>query len=54
MSAVFNDEKSKGALRTLASMSDKASGKQLNAFLDAEARIRENMFKGKYITEEET
>ena len=54
LSVVFNNEKNKEALRTLASMSDKASSKQLNAFLDAEAKIKENLFEGKYITEKET
>lgn len=51
LSVIFDSKKNKDALRTLADMSDKASRKQLNAFLDAEQDIRENMFNGRYVTE---
>lgn len=51
LSVIFDSQKNKNALRTLADMSDKASRKQLNAFLDAEQDIRENMFNGRYVTE---
>lgn len=51
LSVIFDSQKNKDALRTLADMSDKASRKQLNAFLDAEQDIRENMFNGRYVTE---
>lgn len=54
LNVVFDNEKNKEALRALASMSDKASSKQLNSFLDAEAKIKENLFKGKYVTEKES
>ena len=51
LNVIFDSKKNKDALRTLADMSDKASRKQLNAFLDAEQDIRENMFNGRYVTE---
>ena len=48
---IFDSEKNKNALKTLAEMSDKKSARQLQLFLNCESKIKENMFAGKYVTE---
>lgn len=51
LEVIFNNKKNKEALYALAQISDKASKKQLELFLNNEVQIKNNLFLGKYITE---